>query len=156
MNTVKKFLKTGKKVLFVLPGHIVNVSNKLFLFLVLAMAVGLVICAGAKVYTIYRAFIALSFNSVLYDAVFLIVFVKAFYVLLQCYYRQYVSIKQILEVAIVALIVNVAFAFETRDLWMNVMLGAFALGNLITYLIFYDKLVTVEKNGFSKGTKSPR
>ncbi|MCK5027564.1 MAG: hypothetical protein KAS07_04040, partial [Candidatus Pacebacteria bacterium] len=105
---------------------------------------GIMIYAGSKVYLIYKEFFALNFRNILYDAVFLIVLVKAFQILLRYYQKQYVSIKQILEIAIVALVVSMTFAFETRDVWMNVVLGVFTLGNLVVYLIFYDKLADIE------------
>ena len=142
---LKKIFVQGKEVALVSPKYIMQFSNQFFSLLILAMAVGVMVYAGSKVYFIYEGFFAKDFRNILYDAIFFLVLVKAFQMLLQYYQKRKVSIKQILEVTIAVLVVNVAFAPETRELWMNVVLGVFALGNLIAYLIFYDKLVEIEK-----------
>ncbi len=145
MKMLKKIFVQGKEVALVSPKYIMQFSNQFFSLLILAMAVGVMVYAGSKVYFIYEGFFAKDFRNILYDAIFFLVLVKAFQMLLQYYQKRKVSIKQILEVTIAVLVVNVAFAPETRELWMNVVLGVFALGNLIAYLIFYDKLVEIEK-----------
>ncbi len=126
--------------------YVLKLVNSLFSFLILAMIVALVAYAGVKTFNIFFNFDLLGYTNVLHEAALLIVFVKAYRVLLNYYKQHTVSIKYIVEISIIAPAIDVVFGSASRDIWITILFTVFSLGNLVLYLYFYDKLSGIEKS----------
>lgn len=84
--------------------------------------------------------------SLLHDIAFTIVLVKAYIILMEYAKTRHINIKYILEIAIIAPVVEIVFNYSSYDFKMIVFYGVFAVLMSIIYLIFYKNLRIVEED----------
>jgi uncharacterized membrane protein (DUF373 family) len=82
-------------------------------------------------------------NNLLHKIAFAIVLVKAYRILRSYAESHHVNIKYLVEIAIIAPVVEVVFNSNTYSFDMSMLFFLMALGNLIVYLYFYDTLKSV-------------
>jgi uncharacterized membrane protein (DUF373 family) len=123
------------------PVKITDIIVHIFIFLAILV---LLIFTGK---IIYQTFIEVLTNgrfNILHQVALIIVLVKAYRLLLFYLESHHVSIKFIIEIAIIAPAVEIIFAASSHDLATNILFGLFSLGNLIVYLIFYKTLSSMD------------
>lgn len=76
-------------------------------------------------------------TSVLHFIAFTIVLVKAYNILIEYAKHQHISIKYIVEIAIIASVVEIFFNSYALDFKTMALFAAFGLGNLFFYLMYY-------------------
>jgi uncharacterized membrane protein (DUF373 family) len=69
-----------------------------------------------------------------------LIFVKAYKILIFYYLDQHISIKFLVEIAIIACTVEVLFNAKNMELPLLIVLALFGMGNLLIYLLFAEKL----------------
>ena len=75
--------------------------------------------------------------EMLHTIAFTIVLVKAYKILVAFAEVRYFNLKLLLEIAIIAPIIELIFNSREYDMGMNILFAVFALVNLTVYLIFY-------------------
>lgn len=86
-----------------------------------------------------------STRNFLRDIAFVLVLVKAYRVLIFYFETMHVSIRYLIEISFVAPAIEIIFAYHDKPWWLIVLLTAFSALNLVVYLLFYDKIVEIDK-----------
>lgn len=84
-------------------------------------------------------------TSVLHFIAFTIVLVKAYNILIEYAKHQHISIKYIVEIAIIASVVEIFFNSYALDIYTMTLFGVFGLWNLALYLIYYPTFEKIDK-----------
>ena len=121
---------------------ITNAVVSLFIFV--AMLV-LVLFIGYNVANTVLEAVVFDFSSTLHDIALLVVLIKAYRILLYYYREHHISIKYIVEISIIAPAIELLFAPGNHNLSTNVLFAAFSIGNLILYLLFFEKLWNADR-----------
>ncbi|PID86250.1 hypothetical protein CSB08_01415 [Candidatus Gracilibacteria bacterium] len=85
-------------------------------------------------------------HELLHNIAFTIVLVKAYNILMEYAKHKHVNIKYIIEISIIAPVVEVVFNYGSYDFNMLVFLGILSICMSILYLFFYDKLKIIEND----------
>ncbi|MBS9783894.1 hypothetical protein KGV55_00940 [Candidatus Gracilibacteria bacterium] len=84
--------------------------------------------------------------ELLHNIAFTVVLVKAYNILMEYAKHKHISIKYIIEIAIIAPVVEIIFNYNSYDFKMLIFLGVLAVFMSGLYLIFYDKLKLAEED----------
>ncbi len=84
-------------------------------------------------------------TEVLHFIAFTIVLVKAYNILIEYAKHQHISIKYIVEIAIIAAVVEIFFNTYALDIKTLGLFAVFGLGNLALYLIYYPVIEKLDK-----------
>lgn len=125
----------------------ITVANTVVSFLIFITILLLIFYMGYRVYLIALDVIYFEVQKILHNIAFLIVLIKAYKLLLFYLERHHVSIKYIMEIAIIASTVEIIFANSTHDLSTNILFAFFSIANLVVYLYFYRKLCDADEGG---------
>jgi len=84
-------------------------------------------------------------TEVLHFIAFTIVLVKAYNILIEYAKHQHISIKYIVEIAIIASVVEIFFNTYALDIETKVLFAVFWLWNLALYLIYYPIIEKLDR-----------
>jgi uncharacterized membrane protein (DUF373 family) len=79
-----------------------------------------------------------------------LIFVKAYKILTSYYLDHHISIKFLVEIAIIACTVEVLFNAKNMELPLLIVLALFGMANTIVYLLFADKLESLDHREAAK------
>jgi uncharacterized membrane protein (DUF373 family) len=116
---------------------LVNGIVSLFIFLGM---IGIVIYLGFNVWNIVVHALGFDFQRMLRDIALLIILVKAYRILLYYFRQHHISIKYIVEIAIIAPAIELIFAPLNHTFEISILLAVFAMVNLTLYLLFFENL----------------
>lgn len=125
----------------------ISLVVSLFLFATLVI---LTLFTALKIYDLFFLVIRLQTYNIVHDIAFIIVLVKAFRVLLFYLQTQHISIKYVIEISIVAPAIELIFAAQNQDLWLNILFAIFSLANLMIYLAYYEKLANIDQGRYDR------
>lgn len=125
--------------------RIVAYTDNLMSIIILATIFVLIFFSLFEFYKLYVDFARLTAERVLHTIALTIVFVKAYRTLL--YYMQchHVSVKYIVEIAIIAPTIELIFAPENRSFEINILFATFSAVMLVIYLLFFKTLSQADK-----------
>lgn len=109
-------------------------------FLIFATIVGLVFFLFNLVINLFRSLPSLDINQALYSVAIVIILVKAYRILLFYMNKHHVSIKYIVEIAIIAPAIELIFVPGGRSLELNIVYAVFSLGSLLIYVMYFRNL----------------
>jgi uncharacterized membrane protein (DUF373 family) len=85
-------------------------------------------------------------ESLLSQLAYAIVLIKA-YTILRSYLKTHrLNLKFLIEIAIIACVIEVIFNWQAHSMAMNAVFGLFGLANLLLYLVYYDRLALISKD----------
>ena len=119
---------------------IISASDIIVSTIILATIIILLVYMIFRVAGVYLAIFSFNVQQVLHELAFLVVFVKAYRLMVFYLESHYVSIKYIMEISIIAPAIDIIFANASNSLEINILFAVFSISNLILYLIFYKKL----------------
>lgn len=108
--------------------------------LIFATIVGLVFFLFNLVINLFRSLPSLDINQALYSVAIVIILVKAYRILLFYMNKHHVSIKYIVEIAIIAPAIELIFVPGGRSLELNIVYAVFSLGSLLIYVMYFRNL----------------
>jgi uncharacterized membrane protein (DUF373 family) len=117
--------------------HLLQWSIWLLTFTVLLM---LLMYSGIFVFELSLKVLDHSVIAILHDIAFFVVLLKAYKVLYSYLEHGSVAIKYIVEISIVAPLIEVIFAFDKHPFFISIFLGIFGLAALIIYSLLFDRI----------------
>lgn len=102
--------------------------------------IALIVSFGELLYDMYVSLYNHNVRNVLHSVALVLVTIKAFRILVSYLRTYHVSIKYIMEIAIIASTVELIFASETLNWWQALLFAVFGLGNLTLFLLWGDKI----------------
>lgn len=79
-------------------------------------------------------------NNIIHNIVYIIVLLKAYKIMIYYFLYQNLSIKYLVQIAIIAPAIEVIFSISAQELWINILYALFSIINLVIYVIYYKKL----------------
>lgn len=123
-----------------LMNRAVKGADSIVSLLIFATIIGLVFYILRVVIDMFRLLPGLDINQILYSVAIVIILVKAYRILLFYMNKHHVSIKYIVEIAIIAPAIELIFIPNGRDLGLNIVYAVFSLGSLLIYVLYFTKL----------------
>lgn len=74
----------------------------------------------------------------------ILIFVKAYKILVSYYLDHHISIRLIVEIAIIATTIEILFNAKNLELPLLIVLAFYGIANLIVYLVFQNKFEATE------------
>lgn len=108
--------------------------------LIFATIVGLVFYLFRIVVDLFQTLPGLDINRMLYSVAIVVILVKAYRLLLFYMQTHHVSIKYIVEIAIIAPAIELIFVPDGRSDVLNIVYAVFSLANLIIYVKYFSNL----------------
>jgi uncharacterized membrane protein (DUF373 family) len=108
--------------------------------LIFATILGLVLYIVRIVVEMFVYLPSSNINQTLYSVAIIIILVKAYRILVFYMNKHHVSIKYIVEIAIIAPAIELIFIPSGRDLGLNIVYALFSLGSLLIYVLYFTKL----------------
>jgi uncharacterized membrane protein (DUF373 family) len=115
-------------------------SNSIVSLCIFVGMVGIVAYLGFTVWNIMGHSLSFDFQRMLRDIALLIILVKAYRILLYYFRQHHISIKYIVEIAIIAPAIELIFAPLNHTFEISILLAVFAMVNLTLYLLFFENL----------------
>ena len=120
-------------------------------FFVLLVVFALIVFMASKL----RVIFSLAFEnpleqpvaevSILHAIAFAVVLIKAYSILISYLRMHHISIKYMVEIAIIAPAIEVIFNAPAESLSLNILYTCFSLVSLVLYLLFYERLVKADQ-----------
>lgn len=120
-------------------------TDNIVSFFIFITIVGLLVYMGFRLYELYLSLFVFDLQQILHEVAFLIVFVKAYRLLIFYLENHHVSIKYIMEISIIAPAIELIFATGNQPLQVNILFGLFSFANLIVYLVYYRRLCEADQ-----------
>lgn len=89
--------------------------------------------------TLYQA-LTPDIKNIVHNIAYIIVLLKAYKIMVYYFRYQNLSIKYLVQIAIIAPAIEVIFAINDQSLWINILYASFSLANLLIYIIYYKEL----------------
>ncbi len=121
-------------------------SDTIVSLLIFATIAVLIIYMVFRLIGVYVNVLNFNVQAILHEMAFLVVFVKAYRLMIFYLESHHVSIKYIMEISIIAPAVEIIFATANQTLGVNLLFGFFSLANLILYLTFYKQLCAADES----------
>lgn len=112
--------------------------------LIFATIVGLIFYLFRIVVELFRSLPDLDINRMLYSVAIVIILVKAYRLLLFYMQTHHVSIKYIVEIAIIAPAIELIFVPSGRGDTLNIIYAVFSLASLFIYVQYFARLCTAD------------
>lgn len=93
-----------------------------------------------KVFEIVTDTINLRFKHMIHNVIYFIVLVKVYKILISYLRVHHIGVKYILEIAIIAPMIEVIFMVDEKPWWITTIFIIFSFMSLILYCIFYEKV----------------
>jgi hypothetical protein len=74
-------------------------------------------------------------ENIIHNIAYIVVLLKAYKIMVFYFRYQNLSIKYLVQIAIIAPAIEVIFAINEQTLWINILYAAFSLANLLIYII---------------------
>lgn len=126
--------------------YILSYINHFVSLIILATIVAVVIFSLLKVVLLYNNIFHFNAEEVLRTVALIVILVKAYRLLVYYMQSHHVSVRYIMEIAIIAPTVELIFTPENRSLEMNIIYGVFAIANLILYVMYCQRLDVIDKD----------
>lgn len=81
-----------------------------------------------------------DFNNIIHNIAYIVVLLKAYKIMVFYFRYQNLSIKYLVQIAIIAPAIEVIFAINNQNLWINILYSLFSLANLLIYIIYHKEL----------------
>lgn len=130
---------------------IVWFADKLVSLIILLTIFVVIFFALFEFYRLYADFGDLTAERVLHTVALMVVFVKAYRLLLYYLKCHHIGVKYIVEIAIIAPAVELIFAPENRVFEINLLFAMFSVAMLVVYLVFYKRLRDIDAKWEEKG-----
>jgi uncharacterized membrane protein (DUF373 family) len=135
---------------YIVSGYVYFVAFTLVVYMVSSLIAGVItmvtgmldISSSARIILSAPEHLALE-HDLLHKIAFTIVLVKAYKILIAYAQTRNISIKYILEMAIVAPTIELVFNVRNYSMEVSILFACFAFANLIAYLFFYKTIKTV-------------
>ncbi len=116
-----------------------SVTDFIFSAIILVSILALVVYSARTSWELVLESFHPNFNHIIHKITYIIVLLKAYRILI--FYLKYhnLSIKYLVQIAIIAPAVEVIFAINDQAMWVNLLYAGFSLANLVIYLGFYDR-----------------
>jgi uncharacterized membrane protein (DUF373 family) len=124
--------------------------------LIFATIVGLVFYLFRIVVDLFASLQFLDVNRVLYSVAIVIILVKVYRILLFYMNTHHVSIKYIVEIAIIAPAIELIFVPEGRSELLNIIYAVFSLCSLLIYVMYFRKLCDADETDIRDEEKLER
>ncbi|MBU0661507.1 hypothetical protein KKG22_05030 [Patescibacteria group bacterium] len=124
---------------------IVRITDNLVSFFIFATILVVIFFMAIQVYRVGVLFPNVEFSQVLYMVAMVLILVKAYRLLLFYMESHHVSIKYIVEIAIIAPAVELIFVPMQQTVFVNILYALFSVGHLIIYIWFYNALSAIDK-----------
>lgn len=138
---------------YVVSGYVYFVAFLLVLYMVTSLVTGILGVATSllDISSTARGILASPERTelelqLLHTITFTFVLVKAYKILISFAQTRHINIKFLIEIAIIAPTIEIIFNLNQHTLETNILLGVFALSNLIIYVIFYKTIKTVSRD----------
>ena len=125
--------------------NITLLTNKIISGFVFITLIVLLLFTGVNVGQLVLDLVEFNVSKMLHDIVLIIILIKAYRVLIFYYRKHHISIKYVMEIAIIAPAMELIFAVGNQSLATNTLFGVFSLGNLILYLLYYEKITEIDE-----------
>lgn len=125
-------------------------ADKLVSLVILLTIFVVIFFALFEFYKLYADFSHLTAERVLHTVALMVIFVKAYRLLLFYLKCHHIGVKYIVEIAIIAPAVELIFAPENRVFEVNLLFALFSIAMLVVYLVFYKTLVGIEEERSKK------
>jgi uncharacterized membrane protein (DUF373 family) len=132
---------------YIVSGYVYFVALTLVFYMVsslivgvLSVATGLMDISGSAKAILNAPERNLLEIDLLHTIAFTIVLVKAYKILISYAERRHVSIKYLIEIAIIAPTIEIVFNSTKYPIEANILFAVFAFANLIAYLYFYPTI----------------
>lgn len=79
-------------------------------------------------------------KNIIHNIAYIIVLLKAYKIMVFYFRYQNLSIKYLVQIAIIAPAIEVIFAINAQSLWINILYACFSLANLLIYIIYHKQL----------------
>ncbi len=134
---MKKFIKNFRQYIYSSELRVFDTFVSFLIFIVLISFLGFMIL---KVIGILNDTINLNFKHMIHDVIYFIVLVKVYKILISYIRVHHISVKYILEISIIAPMIEVIFIVDQRPWWVTVIFIIFSFLSLSLYMIFYEKI----------------
>lgn len=120
--------------------------NGVVSLLILATTIAVVVFTIMEVVNLFSNIVDFNGKEVLRTVALIVILVKAYRLLVYYMQSHHVSIRYIVEIAIIAPTVELIFTPDDRSLAMNIIYAAFAVANLLVYILYCKKLDAIDKD----------
>jgi uncharacterized membrane protein (DUF373 family) len=138
---------------YIVSGYVYFVALTLVLYMVTSLISGFFATAtglldiSSSIKTILSAPERAAYElSLLHTIAFTIVLVKAYKILIAYAQTRHINIKYLIEISIIAPIIEIIFNSRTYALEVIAVFGLFAFFNMVAYLFFYKTIKEVSKD----------
>jgi uncharacterized membrane protein (DUF373 family) len=104
-------------------------------------SLALIIGMALQVADIFIDLINNDRSSLLQHVAIVLVMLKALRILVSYLATHHVRLYHIVEIAVIASVVEIVFASQTHSLAMNILLACFAVANLLILVLFYPTMM---------------
>ena len=114
-------------------------------FIAFAAIVGVVFFAGWQIAEMFQHIFAQDTKGVFHSIALVILLIKAYKLLFFYMESHHVSIRYVLEIAIIAPTIELVFAPGNASLELNILYAVFGIASAIVYLKFYQELHSADR-----------
>jgi len=127
---------------------ITKYTDFVFTIVILISILALIIYSLRMGLELFMASFQPDFNNIIHNIAYIVVLLKAYKIMIFYFRYQNLSIKYLVQIAIIAPAIEVIFAINNQSLWVNVLYAFFSLANLLIYIIYnkeLDKFDVIDK-----------
>lgn len=132
---------------------IIKITDMIFSGIILLTILSLIIFSTRAVLNLFIQSVAQNIGNIVHNVVYIVVLLKAYKILVYYFRYQNLSIKYLVQIAIIAPAIEVIFAINQQNIWVNVLYATFSVVNLCIYIFYYRKLDEfdlIDKKEFEK------
>lgn len=129
---------------------IVKQADNVVSLLIFAAIVGVIYAVAQNMFVLFRDIAHVTTVEVLHSVAVVVILVKAYRILLFYMESHHLSVKYLVEIAIIAPSVELIFTPHNRSMELNILFAVFALANLIVYAFFYSRLCTIDEESIEE------
>lgn len=124
--------------------HIIDLFDSVVSFLILLAILATLWYLFVHTLNLALSAMHMEFRHTVHDVAFIVVLVKAYKILAHYLSKHHVSIRYLLEVAIIAPMIEVIFVSDAKVWWLSVLYAGFSLACLLLYLVFYKTITQIK------------
>lgn len=118
---------------------ITKITDTGFAIIIFCAILSLVIFSFRAAFDLFLQSVASNIGNIVHNVAYIIVLLKAYKILIYYFRYQNLSIKYLVQIAIIAPAIEVIFAVNQQSIWVNVLFATFSVANLLIYIFFYKK-----------------
>ncbi len=120
--------------------QLTKITDRITSIFIFAAILSVIFFIGYEVIQLFQNILIINLSEFLHTLSVIIILVKAYRLLLFYLESHHVSIKYILEIAIIAPAVEIIFAVTERPIEYNILFAVFFAVSFTLYSVFYSKL----------------